>query len=183
LKSFFKFLLFFCVAWYVLHSIAITYDGLKKHSTKTDIALVLGTTVNYDGSLSPRLKARLDECLLLYKDSLISEIFVSGGLGKEGHWEASKMAEYLIQNGIDKQLITIDNYGNTTQLSVDHIDQRYSKEKSMVVISQYFHLSRTKLALRKKGFNKVYGSSPNYFEWRDVYSIFREFFGYYWYWI
>jgi hypothetical protein len=32
---------------------------------------------------------------------------------------------------------------------------------------------------RKQGFQNIESASPNYYEWRDFYAIFREFFAYY----
>ena len=51
--------------------------------------------------------------------------------------------------------------------------------EKVIVITQFYHISRAKLALKKVGIKNVGGASPDYFESRDFYSLFREFFGYY----
>lgn len=51
--------------------------------------------------------------------------------------------------------------------------------RSVVVVSQFYHISRTKLLFRQAGFTEVSGVSPVYFELRDVYSLLREFVAYY----
>ena len=51
--------------------------------------------------------------------------------------------------------------------------------KSAITVSQYFHQTRTKKLFRNKGFDNIESASPNYFEIRDFYSIFREFVAYY----
>ena len=121
----------------------------------------------------------MDKGIELYKDSLVKEIVVSGGLGKEGYYEGSKMCEYLLQNGIPKKSIIIDNQGNTTTATAINFRRMNLKINSVTVVSQYFHISRCKLAFENEGFKNVKGAHCNYFEPRDVLSTTREFFGYY----
>jgi len=51
--------------------------------------------------------------------------------------------------------------------------------KSIVVVSQYFHVTRTKKLFKDQGFMNVSSVTPKYFEWRDLYSMTREFPAYY----
>jgi hypothetical protein len=48
-----------------------------------------------------------------------------------------------------------------------------------MVITQYYHITRTTLAMHKVGINKVYSAHARIFELRDLYSLTREFIGYY----
>jgi len=41
-------------------------------------------------------------------------------------------------------------------------------------VTQYFHLPRTMLALKRQGVADVSGAYPAFFELRDVYSVLRE---------
>lgn len=165
--------------WFLIHQISIVYDGLTDEEVKVEMMVILGNKVKQDGTLSLRLKARLDKGVALYNQGLAPMIVVSGGLGKEGHFEGTKMAEYLIQNGVEKERIKIDNQGNTTQLTAANFKKLFPKVKKVMIVSQFYHISRTKLAFRKQGVTQVYGVHCDYFEWRDAYSLFREFFGYY----
>ncbi len=176
-----KFIILVFLLWFMAHSIYITIDGLYNKPQPADIALVLGNKVNEDGSLSNRLKARLDKGIELYKKSLVKKLIVSGGLGKEGYYEAEKMKEYLIANNIPDTCIIADNKGDNTLLSVNHTlrMQPVLQYNSVTIVSQFYHIARTKLLFHKAGFANVSGASPVYFEWRDFYSIAREFFGYY----
>ncbi|HEY8400834.1 MAG TPA: YdcF family protein [Cytophagaceae bacterium] len=183
MKQLFKLVFILFLIWYVIHTLLIITDGLKDERYKADVAIILGNTVNADGSLSGRLKSRLDKGIELYNDSLVSLIVVSGGLGKEGHYEGTKMMEYLVKNKIPKEKIIVDDLGNTTRATARNVKAMNLQLERILVISQYYHITRTKLAFRKEGFQKVYGVHANYFEWRDFYSIFREFFGYYKYWL
>lgn len=167
------------VIWFLGHLLTISIDGLRDEERVAEIAVVFGTKVHEDGSLSERLKARLDKSVVLYQNSLAPMIFVSGGLGKEGHYEGSKMAEYLVQKGIPEHAILIDNKGNTTDLTAKNLRSELPDLQSAIVVTQYFHISRSKLALRNAGITEVSGAHADYFEARDTYSLFREFFGYY----
>ena len=176
-----KFLLFIGLCWFIIHTIYIAYDGLNDDIHKADVAVVLGTTVHEDGTLSNRLKKRLDCGLALYKNNQIETIIVSGGLGKEGHYEGDAMKNYLIRCGVPNEDIIVDNEGNNTRATVQNVIKLQEKYnfKSITVVSQYFHITRTKMLFRKNTTISIYSASPYYFEFRDVYSLIREFFGYY----
>jgi len=48
-----------------------------------------------------------------------------------------------------------------------------------VIITQFYHISRTKLAFDKVGIENVYSAHASYLDIRDAYSVVREFFAYY----
>ncbi len=58
------------LCWVVIHSVAISIDGLTDNVKKSDCILILGNKVNKDGALSARLQSRLDKGLELYKKEL-----------------------------------------------------------------------------------------------------------------
>ncbi|WP_421753737.1 YdcF family protein [Croceimicrobium sp.] len=87
------------------------------------------------------------------------------------------MAEYLLTHQVKATDIVIDDQGNNTWLSAQNFKKSYPDSTSVVLVSQYFHISRCKLSFRKLGFTRISAVSPKYFEWRDFYALFREFFG------
>ncbi len=173
------------ISWFLVHTLWITLDGLRDDDQATDAALILGNTVYPDGSLSKRLQSRVDKGLDLYQHGRVKKLVVSGGLGKEGQYEAEAMKKYLIQAGVPASAIIVDNYGDNTWLSAQHYRQIQARchFQSVTVVSQFYHLSRTKLILRKLGLTQVYAVHANYFELRDFYSLVREFFAFYQYWL
>jgi vancomycin permeability regulator SanA len=164
-----------------MHSIFITIDGIHDGKKSADVAIILGSKVNEDGSLSKRLEKRLECGLQLYKNGRVKKIIVSGGLGKEGFYEGDKMKAYLVEKDIPETSVFVDNFGNNTSATVDNTIKLKNKLeiKSIIVVSQYFHLTRTKMLFKKRGFDNISSTSPNYFEIRDFYSILREFAAYY----
>ena len=165
----------------LIHALAITIDGVNDDglNSKASFIIVLGSKVNEDGTLSNRLKARLDKSIELFSESPMLSIFVSGGLGKEGHLEGSKMKEYLVSKNVPEDQIYVDNKGNNTRLTAQNFSKQFPECKSVLVVTQFFHVTRSKLALTQAGVNQVYGFSPDYYEWRDIYATFREIPAYY----
>ncbi|MDR2271137.1 MAG: YdcF family protein [Sphingobacterium sp.] len=166
---------------FLIQSTLVCIDGLYDKKTKAVVGIVLGNKIDADGSPSERLRARLDKSIELYRTKRIQTILVSGGFGKEGFWEGEKMKDYLVLNHIPMEKIMVDNYGNDTEKTVINsiriMDSLHYK--SAITISQYFHQTRTKALFRNNGFYHIESASPIYFEWRDSYSVFREFVAYY----
>ncbi|MGI4864586.1 MAG: YdcF family protein [Janthinobacterium lividum] len=176
-----KYWLLFLATWLLVHTLFSTLDGLHDNHQRADIGVILGNKVNEDGTLSERLRQRLACGLALYRKGRIRRILVSGGLGKEGFYEGDKMREYLLANGVPDSVVTVDNHGDNTQKTVRNTLALRSQLhfRSILVVSQFYHISRTKMLFRQAGFPAVSGASPRYFEWRDAYSLLREFGAYY----
>lgn len=169
------------ILWFIIHSLYITVDGFSDNGKNVDLAVILGSKVNEDGTLSKRLEKRLESGIDLYKNHRVQKILVSGGLGKEGFYEGDKMKEFLIKKGIPDSLIIVDNHGNNTRATVINTLKLKPQLKfnSIIIVSQYFHVTRTKKLFEDQGFENVSSVSPDYFEFRDLYSIVREFPAYY----
>jgi uncharacterized SAM-binding protein YcdF (DUF218 family) len=90
------------------------------------------------------------------------------------------MKRYLISQGVPEDRIIADGEGATTSLTARNAAQLMKERgwQSALVISQYFHISRTRLAVERYGVRPVYSAHAEYFELRDVYSIAREVIGY-----
>ncbi|OEH86977.1 hypothetical protein BHU72_01595 [Desulfuribacillus stibiiarsenatis] len=172
------------VLWFIIHTIAIVIDGLNddiNDNVVADVGVVLGNKVELNGVPSKRLEARLDRAAELYEHASIRSIIVSGGVGKEGFDEAEVMSTYLISMGIPEENIIKDSNGYNTHLTAvnSKLIMDELELESVVVITQYHHITRTKLAFKKIGFKEVYSAHARIFELRDIYAIAREFLAYY----
>jgi vancomycin permeability regulator SanA len=161
-------------------AVAVVADGLTDDVRPSDVAVVLGNKVNPDGRPSPMLQARLDEALALYRKGLFPTVMVSGGLGKEGFDEAAVMKAYLVARGVPAGAVITDNKGVNTWATAQNASalMRAHGWRSCLVVSQYFHISRTRLALRRQGVQDIRTAHARYFAVRDLYSIPREVAGY-----
>lgn len=158
----------------------IAADGLTDDVRRSDVAVVLGSMVNPDGTPSPRLAARLGRALELYEEGWTRHILVSGGTGVEGVPEGTAMKHWLIARGVPEGDIIVDDQGVDTRATARNAAalMRTHDLRTAIVVSQYFHISRTKLAFAQEGLSGVGSAHPAYFEPRDVYSLAREIPGY-----
>lgn len=166
----------------VLISVAkIAFDGLTARARPADLAIVLGNQVMPDGRPTRRLAARLDAALDLYRRGLVRELFVSGGMGVEGHDEATVMKAYLVRRGVPSTAVYADSKGANTRLTCQNARLYMTSHgwRTANVVSQWFHLTRIRLASRSAGITVVGAAAPRYFEWRDLYALAREVVGLY----
>lgn len=155
----------------------IVVDGLRVDAKPSDVGIVLGSKVMSDGSPSDRLRARLDKAAELYARGMFKHVLVSGGTGIEGFSEAKVMEEYLAEQGrVPRAAIIVDEHGSTTEATAENSAaiMKARNLASALIVTQYFHISRSRLALRQAGIRTVHGAYPNFFELRDLYSIARE---------
>jgi len=152
------------------------FIGLQNRLGKADIAVVPAAYVKANGQPSARLRARLQKTAELYKQGYFSTIIVSGGVSKNGFDDPAIMKTDLLRYGIPPQHILIDDSGYSTYLTAQNTAHFMRKNgiQSVFIVSQYFHLPRTRFALYRFGVPVVYYAHANHFEWRDMYFLPRE---------
>jgi vancomycin permeability regulator SanA len=165
---------------FALSAVAITVSGLNDNIHQSDVAVILGNHVAPNGQPSARLQARLDRAVELYHQGIFKNAIVSGGVDANGTDEAVAMKRYLVDRGLPSSKIVVDSAGNNTYLTAQNtskimVDRQWH---SAIVISQYFHIPRTRAILQRMGVTNVYAAHANFFEIRDVYSTAREVVGY-----
>ena len=160
----------------LLAAVALVAAGLLASAREADVAVVLGNTVRPDGTPSPRLAARLDRAYDCYATAQCRILFVSGGVDPAGTDEAAAMRDYLLARGVPADHIVVDSAGVDTWATARHASA-YMREHGYtraLAVTQYFHVPRTMLALKRQGVPDVGGGHPRFFELRDVYSVLRE---------
>jgi vancomycin permeability regulator SanA len=169
----------FLLVWILIHIIYITIDGLRDYSGKADIAIIPGNRVYADGNLSAWLQGRVDKALELYKEGRVKKIFASGGISsREDRYypEGDAMKNYLVAHGVAAADIVADNYGQNTFLTAKNfiaLNKSYHFS-SVIVVSSFYHITRSKYILRKLGFKNVYNASSDYYTFKDVAGTLRE---------
>ncbi|HTH75819.1 MAG TPA: YdcF family protein [Trinickia sp.] len=168
--------------WFLAGAV-LASAGLLTRAQPADIAIVLGNTVYRNGSPSPRLAARLNRASQCYEQRQCRLIFVSGGVGASAIDEAVAMREYLMRRGIPADKIVVDSAGRDTWATAKNAStfMRDHGLSSAIVVTQYFHLPRAMLALRRFSVPDVSGAYPRFWEVRDFYSIAREVPAFAWY--
>jgi vancomycin permeability regulator SanA len=155
---------------------ALVADGLSDELAPTDVGIVLGSQVLPDGRLSERLQARLDAAVAQHRAGVFPRLIVSGGTGVEGVNEALRMRDYLLAQQVPAAAIEVDEHGVTTRATARNCAalMRQRGWTSATVVTQHFHVTRSRLALRAEGIATVNGVHAPFIEWRDLYSTPRE---------
>ena len=173
-------ILFTLILLYLISMLIIIFSGLKDHLFKADLIVVLGSKVSPDGDPSLGLSVRLNKAIDVYNEGYAPKILVSGGTGKEGYDESLAMADYLIKRGVPPSSIIRDTKGNNTRATAKHAYEYMQQQQlsSVIIVSQYYHIARTKLAFKKLGIKQIGYASPLYSSIRDLYAVPREIIAY-----
>ncbi|MFZ5480295.1 MAG: YdcF family protein [Myxococcota bacterium] len=155
----------------------VTVEGFTADPAPADVAVVLGTTVNPDGTLSRRLEPRVEAARALYEAGVVKRILVSGAVGEEGVDEAVAMRDWLVARGVPRRHVLVDSEGFDTWHTAENARARMSREglETAVAVSSWYHLSRTTRALEKAGV-EVVGAQRAALVWapKDAWSVVRE---------
>ena len=110
--------------------------------------VVLGFQLNPDGSMRDELIERLTvalRCAIKYPNALI--VCTGGGTaaGDETATEAGRMADWLIENGIDSERVIVEDKSVTTAQNAiytfDILAERYPQVKALIIVSSDYHIA------------------------------------------
>lgn len=150
------------------------------------VVIVLGASLNMDGSASPAMKRRVKTAWLLAQNNAAT-LLVSGGATCDGvlKSEADVMAVLAKEFGLqdkrvlieDKSLNTLENATFTKKI----LDQENCQ--NIYVVSDRYHLTRVKMAFQAVGVRAEYIAADLAEPMRPSYiiSILREFPALLWY--
>lgn len=156
-------------------------DSRFINEKEIDYIIVLGAGLR-GKELSNTLKFRLDRLLEMKLDD-DTLIVVSGGQGAdELVTEASAMMGYLVENGIDKDKIILEEKSTSTfenfkySLEILTINEKeYDDESNFAVVTNDFHIFRAKYILSRLGYKSI-GVAAKTPATVKVDYFFREFF-------
>lgn len=134
----------------------------KKNLSQADYVIVLGAGLRGE-TVSSTLKNRLEATIEYIKSNKEVMVIVSGGQGPgESITEAEAMKKYLIQNGIDKEIIIMEDKSTNTSenliFSKDKIEKHSGKtirELNIKIITTDFHALRSNMLAKKYGYENV----------------------------
>lgn len=175
-----KWAVLIAVSGFLLQAAITVAGGLGDDGRRGDLAVVPGNRIDPDGRPGKRLAPRLDRALELYRDGRVKAILVSGGKGAEGFEEADVMRDDLVSRGVPASDVIVDRDGYDTWRTARSAAavMRAHGWRSAIVVSQYWHLRRAKLALRRHGIDDVRVARSNFVvDPMDLYSIPRDMAG------
>ncbi|MET0694060.1 MAG: ElyC/SanA/YdcF family protein [Propionibacteriaceae bacterium] len=116
------------------------------------VALVLGASVNPDGTPSPFLAARLDLAKALFEAGKVKVILVSGDNMAPEYNEPDAMRSYLINAGVPSAKVVADYAGFDTYDSCVRA-KRIFNVTDLTIVTQGYHLPRAVATCRRLGVN------------------------------
>lgn len=134
--------------------IAIYRDARLNQTRPVDAIVLLGAA-QYNGTPSPVLLARLEETLVAYHDGASKWIVVTGGkMPGDQFTEGGASRDYLVEHGVPKDHILVEDVGRNSWDSLQGAATllRDHNFKSVLLVSDGFHLFRVKLMMRELGF-------------------------------
>ena len=86
------------------------------------------------------------------------------------------MKQYLMVQGVPPDRIVEDNHGENTYLTAkDFLPVADSLHlHSIIVVSSFYHITRSKYIIRKLGFRNVHGDASRGFFWNDLLGLPRD---------
>jgi uncharacterized SAM-binding protein YcdF (DUF218 family) len=144
-----------------------------------DAVLVLGAKVNIDNTPSVELYNRSIEGIAMVQQGRAKYIMFTGGVGLGATSESEIGLKIAVQNGIPRDRILIEEQSHSTLQNISSIKPLAEQHniKSVIVVSDQYHVARGVLVAKKLGFEPVYWSYPNssYLKTqRLVWHYFRE---------
>ena len=166
----------------ILISTIILTIKAAKHIPKydKDYILILGCKIKNDGSLTPLLKGRVDKAIEFFK--LQKEktnkdiIFIpSGGKGNdEVISEAEAMKNYLIEKGINKNKIILEDKSKNTYENIKNSNKIINKKANIAFSTTNYHVFRAGVIAFSLGLN-IEGIGSNTKKYYFINAFIREF--------
>ncbi len=167
--------------------LASLYCNLRaaKHVPKydKDFVIILGCRIRKDGSLTPLLKGRVDKAIEFandqYKNSKKKIIYVpSGGKGTdECIAEAKAIEKYLIEKGIAKDRIIVEDKSTSTEENMKFSKEKIFKVKknpNITVATTNYHVFRSLVIANNHGLKcEGIGSKTIWYYYTN--ALIREF--------
>ena len=131
-------------------ALTVNYDGPTAGLPDTDelCFVVLGFQLAPDGSMREELIERLTvalHCAELYPNALI--VCTGGGTAAEDETatEAGRMADWLIENGVDPERVIVEDKSLTTAQNAiytfDILEASYPQVKELAIVSSDYHIA------------------------------------------
>ena len=128
----------------------LTYDVLPDNLPEDDSLgiVIMGYGLNPDGTIRPELEKRLRVGLASAKKYPNAWVILTGGPTAADNvtTEAGQMAKWLIEQGLSRELIIVENRSYSTELnarySIEILRKSYPQIKSLAVVSSDYHIRR-----------------------------------------
>ena len=155
--------------------IVLFFSVYRPTIPKTDAVIVLGAAIN-----TPALYNRSLKGLEIYQEGKTDMLMLSGGRVKASDIsEAGYMLKTIKKNSSGSIPSLLDEQSRNTYENIKNSKMLMPGAKSVVIVSDKYHLARGVLLAKRAGFEHVYWASPpsNYYKNSELaYYYIREVF-------
>lgn len=174
LRNFGKAIIIVLIAIVIIDTaLVLGFAWTKPAISKADAAIVLGAAIN-----TPALYNRTLEGLKLFEQGKVSVLALSGGrVSEKDISEAQYMERVIKRNAKIMPTLILDQESRNTYENIKNVKNKLPEAKSVVVVSDEFHLARAVILAKRAGYTNVYWSSPQptyYTNSELAYYYFRE---------
>lgn len=129
--------------------------GTTDYRRPADVAVVFGARVYANGMLTTSLEDRVRTAAGLFTGGLVPRLVMSGGVGDSGYDETIAMRDRAMALGVPADAIVLDAEGANTDRTVANTVAMFEADgtRTVLVVSQFYHLPRIKMAYRAAGWN------------------------------
>jgi uncharacterized SAM-binding protein YcdF (DUF218 family) len=123
---------------------------------RADAIIIMGAAIN-----TPALYNRTMEGLKLYNEGKAPVMILSGGrISDADISEAQYMQKVIRQNSEKEPNMILEQSSHNTLENIRNSKAKLPKAKSVIIVSDEFHIARAVLTARSNGFDDVYWSYP-----------------------
>lgn len=152
---------------------------------RADALIVLGAQVQRNGRPSAALRGRVQRAVTLFHAGFAPRIVMTGGVGDAGIAEAAAMQGLAIAAGVPEVAIVLEPKATRTAESATAVGRivRAAGWRSVIVVSDPFHLRRTAMLFRAEGLrvqtaatdDRYFGPrSRRFYRFREVAALLIE---------
>ena len=172
-----KYCLIALLVYFIICNVIIFIYANQKPAANADTLVVLGSQVVGTPAQAPlTLQIRLNTAINYLQNNPNTKVIVCGGQGPdESATEASVMAKYLIDNGINADRVYQEDQSKRTAEQFIFANRVLPLGRTVVVTND-FHILRSIMLAKRSGINDVSGlSAPLSFNNGDRYvALIRE---------
>lgn len=155
-------------------SLVVGFALSSSHYKKADAIIVMGAAIN-----SPALYNRSLKGLELYEADYAPLVVLSGGRISDKDISEATYMQRTMQSKAKKPLnLILDEKASNTFENIKNAKDKLSNAKSIIIVTDKFHLARSVIMAKALGFEDVYWHAPKgeYYPQKELmYYYFREF--------
>lgn len=157
LKKFFGFLLYIVLVLVAVDvAMVLIFAHYRPEVSKSDAVIILGAAIN-----TPALYNRTLTGLKYYKEGKADALMLSGGrISEEDISEAGYMRKVIRENIRPMPPVLLDDESHNTYENLQNSKAKLGEKKSVIIVSDEFHLARAVILAKRLGFSRVSWDAP-----------------------